>query len=71
MYKDRKEYLEYQRNYYKNKIKKKKSSSFESDCIKENLKIEKRRNYYYNKRYDLLNPPIIQAKNKPELFLII
>jgi hypothetical protein len=69
MYKDKTVYLEYQRNYYKNKIKKKKSSSFESDCVKENLKNEKRRKYYYNKRYNKLNPPIV--KTKQELFLII
>lgn len=74
MYKEKEKYLEYQRQYYKkqkllkvNEIKTIKS--FEENTIKLNIEIEKRRNYYYNKRYDLLNPPII--KHKPELFLII
>lgn len=74
MYKDKEKYLEYQRNYYKskkqiNKKTKNKMLLFEEQCIKKNIETEKRRNYYYNKRYDKLNPPIIKTKN--ELFLII
>jgi len=74
MYKDREKYLEYQRQYYQRKkqLKEKeikKVKLFEEKTIKKNIEIEKRRNYYYNKRYDKLNPPIV--KTKKELFLII
>lgn len=74
MYKDREKYLEYQRQYYQRKkqLKEKeikKNKSFEEKTIKKNIEIEKRRNYYYNKRYDKLNPSI--TKRKKELFLII
>ena len=43
--------------------------SFEEKTIKKNIEVEKRRQYYYNKRYDKLNPPI--KKKEKELFLII
>ena len=74
MYKDNEKYLEYQRNYYKNKKQLKNKNinkilSFEKNCLKKNIEIEKRRKYYYTKRYDKLHPPIV--KTKPELFLII
>ena len=74
MYKDREKYLEYQRQYYQRKKQLKDKHiktiiSFEEKTIKKNIEVEKRRQYYYNKRYDKLNPPI--KKKEKELFLII
>lgn len=74
MYKDKEQYLEYQRKYYLQrkkqfKEKNKKIISFEEKTIKKNIENEKRRQYYYNKRYDKLNPPI--KRKEKELFLII
>lgn len=74
MYKDREKYLEYQRQYYQRKKQLKHNHiktiiSFEEKTIKKNIEVEKRRKYYYNKRYDKLNPSIV--KKEKELFLII
>ena len=68
--KNKQEYLNYQKEYYKKKKKKNKIPlTFEEQTIKENLKIEKRRTYYRNKRYDLLNKPIIYNTTKKDLIL--
>lgn len=71
MYKDKKDYLEYQKQYYKKKkqLKEKQKITFEEQCLKQNIEKEKRKLYYYNKRYDKLNPPIVKTKHS--LFLII